>query len=96
MVYENFKDLHKRTAFDEVLHDKPFNIVRNLKKKHGYQWDFASADYNFFDKKSSSGAITSNHELDKELHKPIRKFEKQKIHSFVKDNNWDVIIQICN
>ena len=32
MVYENFKDLHKRTAFDEVLHDKPFNIVRNLKK----------------------------------------------------------------
>ena len=53
-------------------------------------------DYNFFDKKYSSGAITSNHELDKELHKPIRKFEKQKIHSFVKDNNWDVIIQICN
>ena len=32
MVCENFKDLHKRTAFDEVLHDKPFNIVRNLKK----------------------------------------------------------------
>ena len=98
MAYENFKDLHGRTAFDKVLHDKSFNIARNKKKtkKHGYQRDFASVDYNFFDKKYSSGAITSNHELDKELHKPIRKFEKQNVHSFVKDNNWGVIMQIYN
>ena len=32
MAYENFKDLHGRTAFDKVLHDKSFNIARNLKK----------------------------------------------------------------
>ena len=70
--------------------------IKKKPKKHGYQRDFTSVYYNFFDKKYSSGAITSNHELDKELHKPIRKFEKQNVHSFVKDNNWGVIMQIYN
>ena len=47
--------------------------------------------HNFFDKKTSGGAIKSeikqNGELTKELHKPIiRKFEKRKVHSSFKDN----------
>ena len=31
MAYENFKDLPRRTASDEVLLDKAFNIVKNPK-----------------------------------------------------------------
>ena len=91
-----------RICMEEQLLIKYYMINRLIlqeikkKKKHGYQRDFASVDYNFFDKKYSSGAITSKHELDKELHKPIRKFEKQNVHSFVEDNNWGVIMQVYN
>ena len=47
----------------------------------------------FFNKKTSGGAvkseILSNHQLSKELHKPIiRKFEKQKLHSSFTYNIW--------
>ena len=31
MVYRDFKDLNRRTAADKVLHDKTFNIAKNLK-----------------------------------------------------------------
>ena len=31
MAYVNFKDLTRRTASDKVLHDKVFNIAKNLK-----------------------------------------------------------------
>ena len=31
MAYGHFKDLAKRTASDEVLRDKAFNIARNPK-----------------------------------------------------------------
>ena len=31
MVYENFKDLARRTASDKVLRNKAFNIVKNLR-----------------------------------------------------------------
>ena len=48
--------------------------------------------YNFFDKKSFTGAIKneiiSNQQLVTELHKPVtRKFENLKVYSF-KDNIW--------
>ena len=29
MAYENFKDVPKRTAFDEVFRDKAFNFAKN-------------------------------------------------------------------
>ena len=29
MAYANFKDLTRRTAFDKILHDKAFDIVKN-------------------------------------------------------------------
>ena len=31
MVYGNFKDLTRRTASDKILHEKAFNIAKNLK-----------------------------------------------------------------
>ena len=31
MAYENFKDLPRATASDEILLDKAFNIVKNPK-----------------------------------------------------------------
>ena len=31
MVYEDFKDLTRRTASDKILRDKAFNIAKNLK-----------------------------------------------------------------
>ena len=31
MVYKHFKELPRRTAYDKVLHDKSFNIAKNLK-----------------------------------------------------------------
>ena len=31
MVYEDFKDLKRRTASDKVLRDKAFNIAKNSK-----------------------------------------------------------------
>ena len=31
MAYGDFKDLNRRTAADKVLHDKAFNITKDLK-----------------------------------------------------------------
>ena len=31
MVYEDFKDLNRRTAADKVLHDKAFDIAKKTK-----------------------------------------------------------------
>ena len=49
MVYGDFKDLDRRTASDKILHDKAFNIAKNL-KCDGYQRSLASMVYKFFDK----------------------------------------------
>ena len=100
LAYGDFKDLTRRTASDKILHDKPFNIVKNL-KSDGYQRGLASMVYRFFDKKSasladksaSSGTVKneniSNKELAEELHKPIiKKFKKRKVHSSFIDNIW--------
>ena len=50
MAYGNFKDLTRRTASDEILRDKAFNIAKNP-KYNGYQRDLALMVYKFFDKK---------------------------------------------
>ena len=48
MAYVDFKDLTRRTAFDKILRDKPFNIAKNP-KYDGYQGGLASMVYKFFD-----------------------------------------------
>ena len=86
MAYGDFKDLKRRTASDKILRDKAFNIAKNP-KYDGYQREFASMVYKFFDKKSASFSYKSmasiggnmhanksafnNEKLAEELHKPI-------------------------
>ena len=80
----DFKDLPRRTSFDEVLHNKAFDTSKNLNYDE-YQRGLALMVYKFFDKKSKGGTIKSknifNQQLTEELHKPIiRKFEKRKVY----------------
>ena len=91
MAYGDFKDLKRRTASDELLRDKAFNIAKNP-KDDGYQRGLASMVYKVFDKKSAGSGVANNEikhnlQLAKELHKPIiKKFEKRKACSGFKDN----------
>ena len=76
MADGDFKDLTRRVASVKTLPDKAFDIAKNS-KYDGYQRRLASMVYNFFDKKTSGGAIKdesmSNKELAEELHKPTIK-----------------------
>ena len=100
MACRNFKDLKRRTAFDEILRDEAFNIAKNP-KHDGYQRGLASMVYKLFDKKSASLKDKSvsgsgvniplefNEQLAEELHKTIiGKFKKRKVYSGFKYNIW--------
>ena len=50
MAYGDFKDLNRRTTADKVLHDKAFNIAKNL-KYDGCQHGLALIVYNILIKK---------------------------------------------
>ena len=56
MAYGEFKELARRTASDNVLHDQSFNIAKNP-KYDGYQRGLASMVYTFFDKKSEGSGF---------------------------------------
>ena len=85
MAYGDFKDLKRRTAADNVLRDKAFNIAKNP-EYDGYQRGLASMVYKFFDKKTIGSGVTlpnksipQNEQLAEELHKPeVKKTEKRK------------------
>ena len=90
MAYGGLKDLKRRTASDEILRDKAFNIAKNCKYDE-YQRRLASMVYKVFDKKSTGSGIANepNYQLENELHKTIvRKFKKRKVYSRFKDNIW--------
>ena len=99
MAYGDFKDLKRRTAADNFLRDKAFNIAKNP-KYDGYQRGLASMAYKFFDKKTKGSGVTlsnksaiqsipQNEQLAEELHEPIiRKFLKREVYSAFKDNIW--------
>ena len=57
MAYGDFKDFKRRTAADNVLRDKAFNIAKNP-TYDGYQIGLASMVYKFFDKKSKRSGVT--------------------------------------
>ena len=68
MTYGDFKDTARRTATDNVLCDKAFNITKKL-KYNGYQQGLASMVYIFLTKKTSdtnkgrginSGVVSEN------------------------------------
>ena len=61
MAYGDFKDI-TRTASDKILHDKAFNIAKNL-KCDGYQRGLASMVYKFFHKKTIKKENMSNKEI---------------------------------
>ena len=50
MAYGDFKDLTRRTASNQILHDKAFNIVKNP-KSDSHQKVLALMVCNFSDKK---------------------------------------------
>ena len=92
IVYGDFKDLTRRTASDKILHDKGFNITKNL-KYDGCQRGLSAMRYKFFDKKTCGSGIEnenmSDQQLAEELHKPIiEKFKKRKVQSPFIDNIW--------
>ena len=60
MAYGDFKDLKKRTASDNGLRDKSFNIAKNP-KYDGYQRGLASMVYKCFDKKAKGSGKPINH-----------------------------------
>ena len=83
MAYGDFKDLAWRTASDKKLHDRAFDIAKNLKYDE-YQRVLALMIYKLFDKKKTSGSgieieNMSDQKLAEKLHKPIiTRFEKIK------------------
>ena len=76
MAYGHFKDFSRRTASDEILNDKGFNIARNQKYDR-YQSGPLSKLYNFG--VTVKNEIMENKELVEKLEQPIiRKSEKKK------------------
>ena len=97
-AYADHKDLINRTKSDKVLRDKASDIASNS-EYNGYQRGLASMVYKFFDEKSTGSGFKklknttkpSSSILPDELHKPIiRKINKTKVYSQVKDNIWGV------
>ena len=72
-----YRDLEKRT---KILRDKAFEIASNL-KYDSYKRGLASIVYKILDKKFSGSGVTSNKQLENEIHKPIiRTFKKRKVY----------------
>ena len=94
-AYADNKGLLNRTRADKILRCKAYSIANNP-QYDGYQRGLASIVYKFFDTKVSSpdrktvgSGINENIKLANELHEPIiRKFNKRKVYSSFKDNNW--------
>ena len=77
MAFQYFKGLARRTASDEVLRDKAFNIAKNPKCDE-FERGLASMVYKFFDKNSKIYGIIQNQQLAEEMQKSIiRNFEKK-------------------
>ena len=83
----------RRTAADNVLGDKTFNVAKNPKYDDAYQTGLTCMVYTFFNKKTPDGVfeskIMSTQRLDEELHKSIiTNLEKRKVYSSFTDNVW--------
>ena len=92
MAYGDFKDLARRTASDNVLTDKAFNIAKNP-KYDGYQRGLPSMVFKPFDKETSGSGVNNEIKQDQqlagELHKPIiKKNLKRRVYSLFKAKIW--------
>ena len=63
MANGDFKNLHRRTASQNVLHNKALNITKNPKYV-SYQRGLASTVYKCFDKKSVGFGLNNEHMLN--------------------------------
>ena len=89
-AYADHKDLINRTKSDKVFRNKAYDIASNP-EYDGYQRGLASMVYKFFDIKSKGSGIASSSILADERHKfVIKKFNKRKVYSQIKDNIWGV------
>ena len=84
MAYGDFKGLTSRTASNKILRDKAFNIAKNAKCDK-YQNHIASMVYNFFDEKTSGGAVKNENISNKES---AEESHKRKLHSTFIENIW--------
>ena len=66
MAYWDFKGLNRRTVSDKLLRDKAFNVVKNPKYDK-YQVGLASMVNQFFNKKTSGGAVKKEIMQNEEL-----------------------------
>ena len=66
MAHWDFKGLNRRTVSDKLLRDKAFNVVKNPKYDK-YQGGLASMVYQFFNKKTSGGAVKKEIMQNEEL-----------------------------
>ena len=66
MAHWDFKGLNRRTVSDKLLRDKAFNVVKNPKYDK-YQVGLASMVYQFFNKKTSGGAVKKEIMQNEEL-----------------------------
>ena len=88
----DFENLARRTASDNVLRDKAFNIAK-IPKYDGCQRGLPSMVSKFFDKKHLGSGVNNgvkqNEQLAEQLHKPIIKnFKKRRVYNSFKDNVW--------
>ena len=63
MANGDFKNLHRRTASQNVLHNKALNITKNP-KYDSYQRGLASTVYKCFDKKSVGFGLNNENMLN--------------------------------
>ena len=62
LAYEDFKYLNRRTASDEIMFNKVFNIAKN-QKYDGYQRGITFTVSKSFDKKTSGSGIKNDNIL---------------------------------
>ena len=70
MAYWNFKVLPRRTASDNILSDKAFNIACN--PNYGYQGALSLMINEFFNKKSSGSGAKSEIMLSQQVAEEIK------------------------
>ena len=71
MAYGDFKDLTRRIVSDKILHDKAFNIAKNLKYDR-YQRGLASMVHN--------ENMSIKELVDESQKQIIKNFQKRKVH----------------
>ena len=88
MAYGDVKNLPRKTASEKVLHDKAFNIAKNVNYDR-YPIGLASMVISDTSDIAVKSEIMSNQKLSEELQKAIiKKFEKRKVNLSFIDNIW--------